>query len=307
MDLNKTGLFISAMRKQKDMTQKELAEIIGITDKAVSRWETGKGFPDVSLLSSLAEALDVSISEIIMGEKIKIEEKGAIDIMDKTIKDTLAYTQREIVKSKRWKNVAISIFIIIFSVAIVSLSELAINMGSSWMVIPAHIIFFVWLAVALGMFIMRKNKILTLLLCGFSIFVAIFFYSSMNEVPTRDFSNFDGFTMTYLPQYTVVLILFIISVALGVGTILAKSKSLWDKILFPLTATGITTILLLGMTIQSIVAYVDLNGYGVNPKFTILILLAILINCISLALVARKYRRFYLEKKQKVADISEQQ
>ena len=60
MDLNKTGLFISAMRKQKDMTQKDLADKIGITDKAVSRWETGKGFPDVSLLTPLAEALGVS-------------------------------------------------------------------------------------------------------------------------------------------------------------------------------------------------------------------------------------------------------
>lgn len=52
MDLKKTGLFISGMRKEKSMTQKELAERLSVTDKAVSRWETGKGFPDVSILKN---------------------------------------------------------------------------------------------------------------------------------------------------------------------------------------------------------------------------------------------------------------
>lgn len=79
MDLNKTGLFISALRKQNGLTQKELAEKIGVTDKAVSRWETGKGFPDVSNIKSLAEVLNVSITEIVNGERTtpeNIEEKS---------------------------------------------------------------------------------------------------------------------------------------------------------------------------------------------------------------------------------------
>ncbi|HPD02809.1 MAG TPA: helix-turn-helix transcriptional regulator [Eubacteriales bacterium] len=80
MDLNKTGLFISALRKQNGLTQKELAEKIGVTDKAVSRWETGKGFPDVSILKLLAEVLNVSITEIVNGEKpyLKILRKSRI-------------------------------------------------------------------------------------------------------------------------------------------------------------------------------------------------------------------------------------
>lgn len=79
MDLNKTGLFISALRKQNGLTQKELAEKICVTDKAVSRWETGKGFPDVSNIKSLAEVLNVSITEIVNGERTtpeNIEEKS---------------------------------------------------------------------------------------------------------------------------------------------------------------------------------------------------------------------------------------
>jgi len=109
MDLNKTGLFISFLRKQKDMTQNELAEKIGVTDKAVSRWETGRGYPDVSLLPSISEVLGVSISEIVMGERIETEETGVMDIMDKTVIDTLDYSQREIAKSKLWKYAVIGL------------------------------------------------------------------------------------------------------------------------------------------------------------------------------------------------------
>ncbi|NPV42659.1 MAG: helix-turn-helix transcriptional regulator [Firmicutes bacterium] len=56
MNFKKIGLFISSMRKEKSMTQKELAERLSVTDKAVSRWETGKGFPDVFILKNLSGA-----------------------------------------------------------------------------------------------------------------------------------------------------------------------------------------------------------------------------------------------------------
>ena len=117
MDLTKTGLFISALRKQMNMTQKDLAERIGVTDKAVSRWETGRGFPDVSLLITLAETLGVSVSEIVTGEKIEIEEKKAVEIMNKmnqTVIDTLDYSQREIKKNK-WKSMLTSFSILLLS------------------------------------------------------------------------------------------------------------------------------------------------------------------------------------------------
>ncbi len=68
-DMNKrSGSFIAQMRKQAGLTQLQLAERIGVSDKAVSKWETGRGFPDVSVLEGLAEALGVSISEIVTGK-----------------------------------------------------------------------------------------------------------------------------------------------------------------------------------------------------------------------------------------------
>ncbi|MBQ7295544.1 MAG: helix-turn-helix domain-containing protein [Clostridia bacterium] len=69
MDANKIGSFIKELRASKNMTQKDLAEIINCTDKAISRWETGRGVPEVSLLMPLSKALGVSVNELLMGER----------------------------------------------------------------------------------------------------------------------------------------------------------------------------------------------------------------------------------------------
>ena len=68
MDTNVTGRFIAELRKQKGYTQKELAEKLRVTDKAISRWETGKGFPDTSLLKPLSDSLGVSVGELLSGK-----------------------------------------------------------------------------------------------------------------------------------------------------------------------------------------------------------------------------------------------
>ena len=70
MDNYVTGAVIKKLRENKKMTQEELAQKIFVTSKAVSKWETGKGFPDVGLLESLGKALDVSVIELVSGEDI---------------------------------------------------------------------------------------------------------------------------------------------------------------------------------------------------------------------------------------------
>ena len=71
MDAQKFGAFIAQCRKEKGMTQSDLAAKIMVTDKAVSRWERGKGFPDINLLLPLAEALEVSVLELMHSERQK--------------------------------------------------------------------------------------------------------------------------------------------------------------------------------------------------------------------------------------------
>ena len=66
---NRTGRFIAQRRKELKMTQKELAEKLGVTNKAVSKWETGQGLPDVSVLAALSKALNISVDELLAGEK----------------------------------------------------------------------------------------------------------------------------------------------------------------------------------------------------------------------------------------------
>ena len=68
MDNRKTGNFISQRRKELNLTQKQLAEQLNVTDKAVSKWETGNGAPDIALLSLLAKTLNVSVAELLDGE-----------------------------------------------------------------------------------------------------------------------------------------------------------------------------------------------------------------------------------------------
>ena len=71
MDNYVTGATIRSLREGKGMTQEELAERIHVSAKAVSKWETGKGFPDISLLEPLASALDISVIELLSGEDIR--------------------------------------------------------------------------------------------------------------------------------------------------------------------------------------------------------------------------------------------
>ena len=68
MDQRKTGPFIAARRRSLGLTQAQLAEKLHVSNRTISKWETGAGFPDVSILESLADALEVSVSELLRGE-----------------------------------------------------------------------------------------------------------------------------------------------------------------------------------------------------------------------------------------------
>lgn len=77
MDADKTGKFIAACRKAKGLTQKALAEKLGVTNKAVSKWESGQGMPDISILTQLAHVLDVSVDALLNGRAEACSEPAA--------------------------------------------------------------------------------------------------------------------------------------------------------------------------------------------------------------------------------------
>lgn len=75
MDKEKTGILIKEARLEKGLTQSELGDLIGVTNKAVSRWERGESFPDVAILDSLAGVLSLQIEDIVLGERQSTKEE----------------------------------------------------------------------------------------------------------------------------------------------------------------------------------------------------------------------------------------
>lgn len=106
MNREEIGMFIATLRKEKKLTQEELAERLGVTNKTISRWETGKYMPDLSLLSELSKELGVTINDLLNGERIdkdELEEKT-----EENIVETINHAQIIIKKSNRKLLIVIS-------------------------------------------------------------------------------------------------------------------------------------------------------------------------------------------------------
>lgn len=78
MNQEKTGLFIAKCRREKNMTQEDLAEKLGVSNKSISRWENGKTMMDISLFEPLCNELDISIIELLNGERINDKKKDKL-------------------------------------------------------------------------------------------------------------------------------------------------------------------------------------------------------------------------------------
>ena len=108
MDQSKSGKFIARLRKEKKMTQEQLAEKMGVSINAVSKWERGLSFPDVSLYKKLCKELDINIEELINGEKDNSEEAK-----EKAIISTINETNKIKKNSKKLLIILSTIFVII--------------------------------------------------------------------------------------------------------------------------------------------------------------------------------------------------
>lgn len=93
MDAVTTGKFIFMLRKDAGMNQKQLSAKLNVTDKAISRWETGKGFPDVQSLLALSAVFNVSVNELLTGERITAETYS--EISEKTIVSVIESSEKK--------------------------------------------------------------------------------------------------------------------------------------------------------------------------------------------------------------------
>lgn len=117
MDNIKTGKLISSIRKDKGMTQKQLADNLGVSNATISKWETGKGFPDISLLEPLANALGITVSEILVGERQNNDDSTnnlINDLVDISIKE-----QNRKTKAANW-IIAITVALLYITISLIT-------------------------------------------------------------------------------------------------------------------------------------------------------------------------------------------
>lgn len=126
MNLDKIGEFIAKLRKEKNLTQEELAEMLGVTSKSVSRWENGKTMMDVSLFIPFCEIFGITINELFSGELIKNSEYQKV--ADANILNSISYTQEKIKKYYFRRG----IFLLIIGFLIILTSVVIFPSESSW-------------------------------------------------------------------------------------------------------------------------------------------------------------------------------
>lgn len=105
MDQKKTGRFIADRRKSAGLTQMELAERLGVTDRSVSNWETGKCMPDLGLFEPLCDELGVDVNELMSGQKIEKEEYR--EKSSENMVDTIRYTKKQLSRKDKTAGAAI--------------------------------------------------------------------------------------------------------------------------------------------------------------------------------------------------------
>ena len=113
MDKEKTGQLITTLRKEKGLTQKQLADALNVTDKAVSKWERGLSFPDISMLEPISELLDISIMEILVGERQDKNDPMTREEAQELINASVELGDEEIKHRKEISKLIIIILVVI--------------------------------------------------------------------------------------------------------------------------------------------------------------------------------------------------
>ena len=119
MDNKKFGDFIKELRKEKQLTQKELGEKLNITDKAISKWERGLSFPDIAVLKDLSEFFEIDISELLNGERGKKQEIDIEKVIQEAIENYKNIEEKKKEKVQKVKKRIGSISIIIFGFSLI--------------------------------------------------------------------------------------------------------------------------------------------------------------------------------------------
>ncbi len=128
MDQTKIGTFIADCRKEAKLTQAQLAERLHISDRAVSKWETRKCLPDSSIMLNLCEILDISVNELLSGERLNVD-----DFAEKAARNLIEFKRKE--EYALSKNVILSIVYTVFmaiAILVCCICDVATSGALTW-------------------------------------------------------------------------------------------------------------------------------------------------------------------------------
>lgn len=247
-DIEKIGAFVQQLRKEQNMTQKELAMQLGITDKAVSKWERGLSCPDISLLIPLAKILGVTTSELLNGERA---EEPLQEHVENVVEEALEYSgkSRKIRFEKLRKNImTILSASFLLAAGICVICDFCITGNVSWSLIVIEALAFAWLL--LRPFNREKEQIVK----------SVLIILSLGIIPYLA-------GLSWIIKMPLVLKLggsiSLVSIA-AVWCVYAVFVKLWDR---KLCAAGISFLIIIPMTwaINSITSYF-VNGSGTSTS-----------------------------------------
>jgi len=189
MNQEKIGKFIAECRKNKKMTQSELAEKLGVTDKSIGNWENGRNMPDLSLFKPLCDELGISINDLMSGEKIskeKYQEK-----FEENIVNTIDYSSKKI---NKYTNV-IGLILVVFGLFIAMSAVIMFPSESSWGSI--YSVFGVMI------FVIGVSKLTKKLKIGIRLLIiALLMFGSLGTIMLSDYMSVKEFNQAPMVRIT---------------------------------------------------------------------------------------------------------
>ncbi|MBE6793857.1 MAG: helix-turn-helix domain-containing protein [Ruminococcaceae bacterium] len=145
MDQIKIGKFISKCRKEKNLTQMQLAEKLGITDRAISKWETGKSLPDFSIMLELCEMLGITVNDLLSGEVVTMSNYN-----EKLEKNLISMIKEKERADKRLLSMEIFIGVLVSAILISLMLTAAYVQMADWLRVCLIVVGFVVFAIGIA-------------------------------------------------------------------------------------------------------------------------------------------------------------
>jgi len=178
MNQTEIGKFIAKCRKEKKLTQAQLAEKLNITDRVVSKWETGKSMPDSSIMLELCEILGITVNELLSGEEVDMES------YEKKADENLIALKRKD-ENNMTKNAIISILFsvtLLVGMMVCLICNIAISGNLTWSLIPVSSIIFAWVISFPSIILGKRGIIVSVISLSVFIIPYLFLLSSLIKV-----------------------------------------------------------------------------------------------------------------------------